>query len=270
MSRFCLSAAALWLGVLATVPVRAAPSADKAEAQVLVVATYHFSNPGLDLHNVEVDDVLQPARQSQIDAITRSLGAFRPTFVGVEWPEKIVAERYPRYLDGTLAPSRNEVVQLGFRLAKQAGLARVHGLDVPGDFPYDAVQKWAQANGRMATIEQLSAAGEQETAKVTAMQKSGTIGDVLRYMNEPASIARNHSFYPTMLLFGSGEEQPGVALLSSWYTRNLAICARLLQSLQPGDRAVVFFGQGHVHLIGQCLDEAPGVERVDARGHLPK
>lgn len=268
MMRILVSAAALWLGVLATGATRAAEPAS--DAKVLVVATYHFANPGLDQHNVKADDVLTPRRQREIEAIARSLAGFKPTFVGVEWPAKIVEERYPKYRDGTLPASRNEVVQLGFRLAQQAGLARVHGLDVPGDFPFDAVQKWAQANGRMATIERLMAEGERETAKVTAMQDQGTIGDILRYMNEPASIARNHSFYPTMLLFGSGEEQPGVTLLSAWYTRNLAMCARLLQALQPGDRAVVFFGQGHVYLISQCLDEAPGVERVDALAYLPK
>ena len=268
MLRFRTGTAALCLLALVSGP--AAGDDAKGKAQVVVVGTYHFSNPGLDQHNIKADDVLKPERQREIEEIVRSLGAYKPTFVGVEWPAAIVDERYPKYLDGTLAPSRNEVVQLGFRLAKQSGLDKMHGLDVPGDFPFEPVKKWAQANGRMGMIDELMVAGERETAKVTAMQENGTIGDILRYMNQPESIAANHSAYPTMLLFGRGEEQPGVALLSSWYTRNLAICARLLQALKPDDRAVVFFGQGHVYLISQCLDEAPGVERVDALAWLPK
>ena len=42
-------------------------------------------------------------------------------------------------------------------------------------------------------------------------------------------------------------------MLSAWYTRNLAICARLLQAIKPGDRVVVFYGQGHIYLLQQCL-----------------
>lgn len=82
------------------------------------------------------------------------------------------------------------------------------------------------------------------------MQSAGTIGSILRYMNEPASIGRNHSFYPVMLRMGGGTDQPGVALLSAWYQRNLAICARLLQAVKPGERALVLYGQGHVYPVG--------------------
>ena len=38
----------------------------------------------------------------------------------------------------------------------------------------------------------------------------------------------------------------------------LAICARLLQELQPGDRVVVFYD-----LLQQCLREQPNVQLVD-------
>lgn len=264
MSRFhCLLAA------LATVLCAPALGAVAPEAQVLLVATYHLSNPGLDLNNVQSDDVLKPERQAQLQAVSDALARFQPTFVGVEWPAEVVAERYPQYLAGTLAASRNEVVQLGFRLGKQLQLPKVHGLDVHGEFPFEAVQKWAQANGRMAEIESQIAVGARETKHISELQARGTIGDALRYLNEPGSIAGNHAFYPAMLTLGSGAEQPGVVLVSSWYARNLAICARLLQQLRPDDRAVVFYGQGHAYLLRQCIDEAPGARTVDARNYLP-
>src|SRR5947209_14642058 len=86
--------------------------------KVMIVGLFHMSNPGHDRHNVKADDVLTPARQTQIQAVTDALAAFKPTRIGVEWPAATVNERYPKYLDGSLPPSRNEVVQLGFRLAK--------------------------------------------------------------------------------------------------------------------------------------------------------
>lgn len=69
--------------------------------------------------------------------------------------------------------------------------------------------------------------------------------------------------------FGQGDEQPGVALNAAWGERNLAICARLLQSLPPGARAVVFYGAGHAYLLRRCIAEAPGVRLVEANDYLP-
>lgn len=91
---------------------------------------------------------------------------------------------------------------------------------------------------------------------------------MLRDLNSRASIERNHSFYPPTLTMGSGDDQPGVKLLSAWYTRNLAICARLLQEIKPDDRVVVFYGQGHIYLLQQCLREQPGVQLVDPLSYL--
>ena len=53
-----------------------------------------------------------------------------------------------------------------------------------------------------------------------------------------------------------------------WYERNFAICARLLQQIKPDDRVVVFYGQGHIYLLQQCLREQPGVQLVDPLSYL--
>lgn len=238
------------------------------KTRVLLVGTYHFSNPGQDLNNVKAVDVLSPERQREIARIVSALAKFAPNKVGVEWPAQIVQERYPKYRDGTLPESRNEVVQLGFRLARERGLGTVYGLDVDGEFPFEPVMAWAGKHGRKGEIDAALAMGAQEVAHISSLQDKTSIGGVLRDMNTQASIERNHSFYPPMLTMGAGDEQPGVKLLSAWYERNFAICARLLQQVQPGDRVVVFYGQGHIHLLQQCLREQPGVELVDPLSYL--
>jgi hypothetical protein len=245
-------------------------AAEPPAARVLIVGTYHMANPGRDLHNVEVDDVLAPARQRQLDAVVSALARFEPNRVAVEWPAELTDERYSKYLAGTLPASRNEVVQLGFRLAQRRALKRVHGVDVEGDFPFEAVQQWAQAHGQTAAIERVMAAGAAEVARISKLHAQRSIGAVLRDLNQPAAIELNHSFYPALLRMGSGTEQPGAALLSAWYARNFAICARLLQAIEPGDRVVVLYGQGHAYLLRQCIAEAPGVDPVDPLEYLPR
>lgn len=238
-------------------------------ARVVIVGTYHFSNPGQDQANVDSVDVSVPGRQAELQAVTDALAKFEPTLVGVEWPADDARTQYAQYLADTLPPSTNEVVQLGFRLAKQRDLAQVHGLDVPGDFPFEAVQTWAQANGKTDALDALMTQAQAITGRITTLQATHTIGGVLSEMNTPQAIDESASFYAEFLRYGSGEVQPGVALNAAWAQRNLGICARLLQALKPGDRAVVFYGQGHVHLLRQCVGVAPGVELVEANDFLP-
>lgn len=267
-SRFRNSTLALPVLCLITLAAPIAQAAEPAKIRVMLVATYHFSNPGQDLNNVEAVDVLADARQEQIAEVVGKLARFEPTRVAVEWPANLVDERYTQYRAGTLPVSRNEVVQLGFRLAKLLDLPDVNGIDVDGNFPFEPVMAWARAHGREWQIEEALAAARVEVGKISALQKQTTIAGVLRYINSPESIGRNHAFYPPMLTMGAGEDQPGVALLAAWQARNLAICARLLQAARPGDRVVTFYGQGHIHLLQQCLEDQPAVELIDALDYL--
>jgi len=101
--------------------------------KVMVVGVCCMSNPRRDLHNVKVDDIREPERQAERAAITAALARFQPAKVGVERPADAVAGRFKQCLAGTLAPSRDEYVQRGFRLAKASGAEGVYGLDADGD-----------------------------------------------------------------------------------------------------------------------------------------
>lgn len=265
-SRLSLAASCIAAMLSGTTPALAATPLPV--AQVMVVGTYHFSNPGKDLANVQADDVLRPQRQAELETLSQSLAAFAPGFVAVEWPQDVADQRYAKFLAGTLEQSRNEVVQLGFRLAKQQGLGRVHGIDADGDFPFEPVQAWAQKHGQGERLAALLAKAQSTTVRINQLQKTASIGAVLHEMNTPAAIEAAQDFYAEALKFGAGYEQPGAALNGAWATRNYTICAKLLQALKPGDRAVVFYGQGHVHALRRCVIEAPGMELVDAAKYL--
>lgn len=259
------------LGVLVTVVGATSQAASRpAPTQVMIVGTFHLDNPGRDVFNVQVDDVLTERRQAELASIAKSLARFAPTEVMVEWPAALADERYASFRAGTLPPSRNEVVQLGFRLAALRGLERVRGIDVEGEFPFDPVKAYASSHGMAKQLEATLAGAGQEVQALSQRVRKGSLGSVLRYMNTPSRALENHAFYVGMLRYGEGDTQPGARLVSAWYARNLAICARLLQSVPAGGRAVVFFGEGHAYLLRQCVIEAPGVDLVEANDYLPK
>lgn len=256
-------------GALLSLLAAGAARADE-PVRVMVIGTVHLSNTNLDALNVAVDDVFAEKRQAELAEVDAALARFAPTAVALEWPSETVAERYPQYLAGTLEPSRNEVVQIGFRLARTAGVDRVHGIDVEGDFPFDPVIAYAQAHGQTPIIDAAMASLESAVAATQQVVDSQSIGALLAHLNDPGRLAADHGFYRTLLRIGGGAEQPGVALLAAWQKRNLETCARLIQLARPGDRIVVLFGAGHAFLLRQCVSETPGFELVDPLEFLPR
>ncbi len=236
----------------------------------MIVANFHMANPGRDLHNVTVDDILSPPRQAEIAKVTAALSTFHPTAVMAEWPADVATQRYTQYLAGTLPPSGNEVVQLGFRLAKTAGLQTFGGVDVDGDFPFEAVQTYALAHGQSDLLKNAGSEVEALVRKQTSLLQTQGIVATLRFLNDPARISTDNNFYRQMLLVGGAQQQPGADLLTAWYRRNFLICANILQATHPGDRVVVFYGSGHAFLLRQCIAETPGFTLVEPNSFLPK
>src|SRR5207342_1456188 len=189
--------------------------------------------------------------------IATALARFEPTQVMVEWPEAMTDAQYASFRADELPPSRNEVVQLGFRLAALRKLEHVQGIDVAGEFPFDPVKAYASSHGMAPRLDAALAGAGKEVQALSQRVREGSLGSVLRYMNTPSRALQNHGFYVDMLRYGDGDTQPGVRLVSAWYARKLAICARLLQALRVGGRAGVFCGEGHAYLLRQCIIEAP-------------
>lgn len=192
-----------------------APAAEP--VRVMVLGTFHFDNPGLDIANAQVDDVLKPQRQVELRELADGLARFQPTLVAVEQDADALPERalpaYTRYLAGEGRDDRNEILQIGYRLAQRAGLRRVVGIDTPGDFPFEAVEAWAGRHGRGADLDAEMAAIQARVQAMEAQQKTQTIGRVLYDMNRPEVIREDNGFYLRMLAYGAGAEQPNAALL---------------------------------------------------------
>lgn len=236
-------------------------------ARVLLLGSFHMANPGQDRINVEAADVLAPERQAQLQTVVDRLARFAPNRVAVEWPAEAASTAYAKYLADELPASRSEVVQIGFRLARQVGAKAVHGIDVPGPFPMDAVMAYAAETGRIGEIQAEMGQVMAEAAELGALSATD-IPAALRRVNQRESLARGHSLYLGLMRYGAGERQPGVELMGAWTTRNLGMCARLVQALEPGDRAVLVVGSSHVEPIRECLRAMPAVEVEDAAEYL--
>jgi hypothetical protein len=235
---------------------------------ILVLGTSHFDNPGQDVVNTKVDDVLAPTRQAEIAAVVAQLAAYRPTHIAVEWPIKKQAAldaRYRDYREGKYQLGRGEDEQIGLRLAAKLHLTRVYAVDwneePPGkDEDYDWVA-YGQAHGQKAQVTALL--DPKGVVGVVPLGKQ-TIGKWLLQLNAPETLAASHRNYFDWAAIGDAEHQPGANWVGQWYARNLRIFTNLVRATKgPQDRMLVVYGQGHAYLLRQFAVESGAFRVVD-------
>ena len=162
----------------ATLPATSqqAPAQTSARAEILVLGVYHMANPGRDIFNTQADDVLASKRQAEIAQLLEVLKGFQPTKIAVEadpWgPRK---GQYADYLAGKYTLTRNEIDQIGYRLAKELGHKTVNLVDADGEFPYPRLVNYAKASGRSQELDAMMAGIGERVKAQSAYLASHTI-----------------------------------------------------------------------------------------------
>jgi hypothetical protein len=261
----------LVLALLMSSPAAAQVRDTSDPAHVLLLGTYHFANPGLDVVQVEIDDVLSEHRQEEIRDLVDALVAFEPTKIAVEqMPETAswLDSLFQAYRAGTHELSRNEVQQLGFRLGVRLDHERLYPIDHGGEFPFGEVVAYAQEHDP-AFLGFVHAEIARITAEENRRQREHTIGQILRLNNDPAELAANHGSYVRFSRVGAGDSYVGADLLSKWYDRNIHIHANLQRMVEPGDRVLVIIGSGHAPILRELITYDPEMVLVEALDYLP-
>lgn len=236
-----------------------------AGAQVLVVGAYHMSNPRLDAVNLTADDVLAPKRQREIDQLAAKLAAFRPTKVAVEISygrDSVSNSLYQRYLAGTHALDRTEMQQLGFRIAKAAGLPRIHGVDYDLDVNLASVMVWALTHGQPELASAAQSLSARLLSEADSMMKHATVTEIITTLNS-ARADSAQGIYLAALRVGADTSYPGANAAARWYERNLKIASNILRVIDsPTDRVLVIIGAAHGPILRELLERVPGVRLV--------
>jgi Family of unknown function (DUF5694) len=231
-----------------------------ARAEVLVLGVYHMSNPGRDLFNMQADDVLAPKRQAELAELAEVLKRFRPTKIAVERDagDQRIHKDYAAYLAGTHQLTRNEIEQVGFRLAKELGHKSVHAVDADGEFPFPRLVKYAKATGRDKELDALMAEVGEMVKATNAYMASHTVLETLVEMNSDARVARDVGLYYRQAELGEPWDWAGADLLSDWIRRNLRIYTNIVQLVEsPNERILVVYGAGHLGWLQQAFAGNP-------------
>jgi hypothetical protein len=244
----------LILGVVA-ISIAAWAQSD-ARPEILVLGTYHMSNPGRDIHNMQADDVQSPKRQREIAQLIEVLKKFHPTKIAIEADvgSQRVEREYSDYLAGKYTLSPDETNQIGYQLAKELGQHAVYPVDEEAEFPWQRLVNYAKANGRAEKIDAISAGWGTMVKEQSDFLQSHTVLETLDYMNSDSRVAKDVALYYATVLYGDPSDYAGPDLLAAWYQRNIRIYSNIVKLVEsPNDRILVIYGAGHLGWLRQDI-----------------
>ena len=249
--RTTVAVSLLWLSAVAT----AAPPPPE-PAKVMLMGMFHFANPGRDMVKSRVINVMEVQNQAYLDGLATRLASFHPTDVLAECSpadQGKMDEKFRDYVAGRFALTSNETYQIGFRVAKLAGLSSVTcfdedevGWDAQPMFDY-MDQHDPHAKQRVEALYQsLGAAADKE-------QSSLSLAQLLQLANDPARDAVNKGSYLLTNDVGAGDGFFGADASASWWHRNFRMYANIQKSAAPSRRVIALAGQGHTAILKDLL-----------------
>jgi hypothetical protein len=255
-------------------PAGMPPCADE-QLQLMILGTYHMSNPGLDTISSEADDVLSDRRQAEIEDVVARLARFEPDRILVEaaYGDRSVREQYEAFVAGEHTLSRNEIQQIGYRLARRLGHPTVYPIDYPMFQDSTAYEFYVAHHPEAARAGDAARAGWQDLAAADDERlRESTVADHLAYLNGEDYWAfglDSRYVLATSIRFAAEDQYAGADILTSWYKRNLRMLTNVHRSLADEDqRALLIVGSGHNKILWELVDTSPLLCRVDPRPYL--
>jgi hypothetical protein len=245
------------------------------QTRVMVLGTYHMNNPSLDGINMEADDVLSDRRQAEIGDLVNRLAEFQPDKVMVEaaFTSTRVNADYERYLAGEYELTRNEIDQVGYRLARRLGHPAVYPVDYPM-FQDGTALEFFQAYHPESKDEgkEIRAGWEAASEAAEERLRTSTVSEYLAHINSSEwwafDLDRIYALQ-TSMRHAQYDQYAGADLLTSWYKRNLRIVTNIYRSIDKDDeRVLLLIGSGHNRILWDLVDTSPLLCRVDPRPFL--
>ena len=277
---FCSSLASAqkvdWNKLNQLTPDRILLSGERKPTKVLLLGTFHFGYPNLDGHKTDSSkfiDVKSPVRQKELQELADVIERFKPTRIYIEWNDQgWVDSLYGEYVKGKNKLGRNEIYQVGFRIAGQMKLPKLYAVDSwPFSAEFEKQYPWIDKlweEGKPVDslrdkywdkkYSQMYSAGDSIETTLTMLEN-------FIWMAEPKTQQRMHGHYLCGGFNTQGNEGPD-AMSIWWYNRNLRIFNKILQTKpSQDDRIVVLFGNGHMPLLRHCFYSSPEFEIVELK-----
>ncbi len=240
-------------------------------AKVMMMGVFHFANPGRDMVKSGVINVMTKDNQAWLEGFASRVAAFHPTDVLVECEPADQAkfdEQFAAYQKGTFALTSSEVYQIGFRVAKAAGIDKVTCFD-EGTVGWDAepIFDYIKKNDSNAQAA-LDAMYKTLSARQNRDQSTLSLARLLQGTNDESRDRENKDLYIRTNAVDSGGSFAGADASASWWHRNFRMYANVQKAAAPGQRVLVIAGAGHTAILKDLLAIDSQRQSENVNGYL--
>ena len=240
------------------------------KSKVLLLSTFHFTNPKKDLVKNNIMDILSVDSQEYLMNLCSKLASFNPDKVLLEFsPENNskMSEHYRLWRQKVRQISHHEYEQIGFRVANLCGHESIFGFDEreimwPGE---NLVKNLDFDKPLKEKFEKLVSTLEYNEKSI---HEKGSLEEAFKYYNSKGAEKLNKSIYLLTNKLKAKDEYIGADANASWWHRNLRMYANIQRHAHDSERILVIAGQGHIALLRDFIALDPELSEEEVLKYL--
>ncbi|WP_026913693.1 DUF5694 domain-containing protein [Christiangramia portivictoriae] len=159
--------------------------------------------------------------------------------------------------------SQEETDQLAFRLAKDLGHEKLYLAYAPVNFDFESAMEFAIQNDQQQLVDSIIRNARELAQNYDRILAEKSLTAALQYLNTEEAIAKNHFGYLLATQIGNEENSIGTEIVGEWYKANLKIYLKIQKlAISEDDRIMVIYGQGHLRILGQLIEDSRDMELI--------
>ena len=252
--------------------------------KVYLLGTFHFSQ--MD----STYNVLDDKHQKSIMQLCQTIASQKPDKVFIEsQPEFEFQNKYDKKFsaykadENFISKRKNEIYQVGFRVAKMLNHNKVYQCDNPGRYGmyYEKALEYAKENNQMGYLNETGKyTVVREFARIDAdsLRNVSTLYNYIKWFNSDIVMDTSHAGYITNYTqvgskdyysYDNRNTLIGSQLVADWYRRNIMIYTKMINQLSYNEDAIfLIIGADHVPTLKHLFNSNPYFEVVETKTWL--
>jgi len=236
--------------------------------QVLLIGTFHYANPGLDVAKLNSFSIMSEKSQKELEIMSDKIKKFGPDKIFVEWEfskQTDLDKFYNKSTDSLFKNNKSEITQLALRTAKKLNHKKLYGMNLYTSFRYDSLMMAMEKANQKDLIQRNKVVTENFEKQHNEIIRKSSLQEMMLYYNTKQSENENIQWYLEVANRGGNPDDfTGASLVANWYKRNLYMYSLIQKLTESTDNKImILVGAGHAALIREFISHDPAFELVD-------
>lgn len=148
--------------------------------------------------------------------------------------------------------SNDEIVQLGFRIAKKLQHPRLYAVDEDLEMSDELMDKISSQLSPDSYIQRINA----------LLENTDTFEEQIRILNKKEYRLIDHNFFLAMNKANVGNYE-GTQLMVQWYDRNLRLYSNIQNLAKDGERIMLIIGSSHLQILHELAKADENINLIE-------